>query len=208
MKTFKNLILLVVFMFTIQLSSQEKIRLTILVKDSKNKAVPGAVILIDNKKQRRVANKAGYFKIKLDKAPKEITAFSPLIGAKKVNYNGQKSMIINITSDNNNQSFVTGDKNTKIADPIQFRDIYDYLRGKVAGLNISTTNVIRVRGTASWDGGRTPLLILNGVPVDDDTFGDIVPTTIRNVKVLKGPETSIYGLRGANGVIEVTTMIN
>lgn len=208
MKTFKNLILLVVFMFTIQLSSQEKIRLTILVKDSKNKAVPGAVILIDNKKQRRVANKAGYFKIKLDKAPKEITAFSPLIGAKKVNYNGQKSMIINITSDNNNQSFVTGDKNTKIADPIQFRDIYDYLRGKVAGLNISTTNVIRVRGTASWDGGRTPLLILNGVPVDDDTFGDIVPTTIRNVKVLKGPETSIYGVRGANGVIEVTTMIN
>lgn len=208
MKTFKNLILLVVFMFTIQLSSQEKIKLTILVKDSKNKAVPGAVILIDNKKQRRVANKAGYFKIKLDKAPKEITAFSPLIGAKKVNYNGQKSMIINITSDNNDQSFVTGDKNTKIADPIQFRDIYDYLRGKVAGLNISTTNVIRVRGTASWDGGRTPLLILNGVPVDDDTFGDIVPTTIRNVKVLKGPETSIYGLRGANGVIEVTTMIN
>jgi TonB-dependent SusC/RagA subfamily outer membrane receptor len=208
MKLFKNLIILVVFIFTTNFSAQEKIKLTLLIKDSKNKAVPGAIILIDNKKQRRVANKAGYFKIKLDKAPKEITAFSPLIGAKKVAYNGQKSMIINITSDDNDKSFVTGDRNTKIADPIQFRDIYDYLRGKVAGLNISTTNVIRVRGTASWNGGRDPLLVLNGVPVDNDTFGDIVPTTIRNVKVLKGPETSIYGLRGANGVIEVTTMIN
>ncbi|MEN8702998.1 MAG: TonB-dependent receptor plug domain-containing protein [Polaribacter sp.] len=208
MKLFKNLIILVVFIFTTHFSAQEKIKLTLLIKDSKNKAVPGAIILIDNKKQRRVANKAGYFKIKLDKAPKEITAFSPLIGAKKVAYNGQKSMIINITSDDNDKSFVTGDRNTKIADPIQFRDIYDYLRGKVAGLNISTTNVIRVRGTASWNGGRDPLLVLNGVPVDNDTFGDIVPTTIRNVKVLKGPETSIYGLRGANGVIEVTTMIN
>jgi len=208
MKLFKNLIILVIFIFTTNFSAQEKIKLTLLIKDSKNKAVPGAIILIDNKKQRRVANKAGYFKIKLDKAPKEITAFSPLIGAKKVAYNGQKSMIINITSDDNDKSFVTGDRNTKIADPIQFRDIYDYLRGKVAGLNISTTNVIRVRGTASWNGGRDPLLVLNGVPVDNDTFGDIVPTTIRNVKVLKGPETSIYGLRGANGVIEVTTMIN
>ncbi|WP_296638254.1 TonB-dependent receptor plug domain-containing protein [Polaribacter sp.] len=208
MKLFKNLLILVVFIFTTHLSAQEKIKLTLLIKDSKNKAVPGAIILIDNKKQRRVANKAGYFKIKLDKAPKEITAFSPLIGAKKVAYNGQKSMIINITSDDNDKSFATGDRNTKIADPIQFRDIYDYLRGKVAGLNISTTNVIRVRGTASWNGGRDPLLVLNGVPIDNDTFGDIVPTTIRNVKVLKGPETSIYGLRGANGVIEVTTMIN
>ena len=183
MKLFKNLIILVVFIFTTNFSAQEKIKLTLLIKDSKNKAVPGAIILIDNKKQRRVANKAGYFKIKLDKAPKEITAFSPLIGAKKVAYNGQKSMIINITSDDNDKSFVTGDRNTKIADPIQFRDIYDYLRGKVAGLNISTTNVIRVRGTASWNGGRDPLLVLNGVPVDNDTFGDIVPTTIRNVKV-------------------------
>jgi TonB-dependent SusC/RagA subfamily outer membrane receptor len=213
MKLFKHLFFLIVFIFTLPLTAQEKntpknIKLTLLVKDAKNKPVPGAVILIDNIKQRRVANKAGYFKIKLDKAPKEITAFSPLIGAKKVTYNGQKSIIINITSDKNEKSFATGDRNTKISDPIQFRDIYDYLRGKVAGLNISTTNVIRVRGTSSWNGGRAPLLVLNGVPVDNDTFGDIVPTTIRNVKVLKGPETSIYGLRGANGVIEVNTMIN
>ena len=212
MKLIKTLLLLAAFIFTANSSAQEKksnekIKLTILVKDAKNKAVPGAVILIDNVKQRRVANKAGYFKVKLDKAPKEITAFSPLIGVKKVAYNGKNSMIINIVSDKNDENYVSGKRDTKIADPIQFRDIYDYLRGKVAGVNVSSTNVISIRGTASWNGGRSPLLILNGVPVDYDTFGDIVPTTIRNIKVLKGPEASIYGLRGANGVIEVTTTI-
>ena len=205
--------LLAAFIFTANFSAQEKksgekIKLTILVKDANNNAVPGAVILIDNVKQRRVANKAGYFKVKLDKTPKEITAFSPLVGVKKVAYNGQSSMIINIVSDKNDENYVSGRRDTKIADPIQFRDIYDYLRGKVAGVNVSTTNVISIRGTASWSGARSPLLILNGVPVDVDTFGDIVPTTIRKIKVLKGPETSIYGLRGANGVIEVTTTIN
>lgn len=213
MKLVKTLMLLAVFIFTANFSAQEKksgerIKLTILVKDANNNAVPGAVILIDNVKQRRVANKAGYFKVKLDKAPKEITAFSPLVGVKKVAYNGQSSMIINIVSDKNDENYVSGRRDTKIADPIQFRDIYDYLRGKVAGVNVSTTNVISIRGTASWSGARSPLLILNGVPVDVDTFGDIVPTTIRKIKVLKGPETSIYGLRGANGVIEVTTTIN
>ncbi|SEE21968.1 TonB-dependent receptor plug domain-containing protein [Polaribacter dokdonensis] len=213
MKLVKTLMLLAAFIFTANFSAQEKksgekIKLTILVKDANNNAVPGAVILIDNVKQRRVANKAGYFKVKLDKAPKEITAFSPLVGVKKVAYNGQSSMIINIVSDKNDENYVSGRRDTKIADPIQFRDIYDYLRGKVAGVNVSTTNVISIRGTASWSGARSPLLILNGVPVDVDTFGDIVPTTIRKIKVLKGPETSIYGLRGANGVIEVTTTIN
>ena len=213
MKLVKSLMLLAAFIFTANFSAQEKksnekIKLTILVKDANNNAVPGAVILIDNVKQRRVANKAGYFKVKLDKAPKEITAFSPLVGVKKVAYNGQSSMIINIVSDKNDENYVSGRRDTKIADPIQFRDIYDYLRGKVAGVNVSTTNVISIRGTASWSGARSPLLILNGVPVDVDTFGDIVPTTIRKIKVLKGPETSIYGLRGANGVIEVTTTIN
>lgn len=212
MRLIKTILLLAVFIFSVNINSQKKenkkeIKLTILVKDANNNAVPGAVILIDDVKQKRVANKAGFFKIKLDKTPKEITAFSPLLGIKKVKYNGKTSMIINIAPDNN-ESLVTDSRDTKIADPIQFRDIYDYLRGKVAGVTISTTNVIRIRGTASWNGGRGPLLILNGVPVDDDTFGDIVPTTIRSIKVLKGPETSIYGLRGANGVIEVTTMIN
>lgn len=211
MKSIKTLFLLVAIIFSANTYSQKKksnenIKLTILVKDSKNNPVPGAVILLDDIKQKRIANKAGFFKIKLKNAPKVITAFSPLIGVKKVKYTGKNSIIINLANDNDN--FLSDSNNEKMVDPIQFRDIYDYLRGKVAGLNVSTTNTIRIRGASSWGGGKAPLLVLNGMQIDNDTFGDIVPTTIRSIKVLKGPETSIYGLRGANGVIEVYTTIN
>lgn len=207
MKTSKTLIFLLSFFFTISSFSQKKdnIKLTILVKDGKNKPIPGAVILLDDIKQKRVANSAGYFKIKLDKAPKKITAFSPVVGVKTVDFKGKEKMVINIIS--RNDSYATDTNFKKAVDPIQFRNIYDYLRGKVSGVTIGLNNTIRIRGASTFNGGRAPLLILNGVQVDNSTFGDIVPTTIMSVKVLKGPETSAYGLRGANGVIEVTTTI-
>ncbi len=207
MKYLKILLILLSFIFNTHIFSQEKeLKLSILVKDGKNNPIPGAIILIDNIKQKRVANSAGYFKIKLEKAPEEITAFSPLLGAKTIKYDGENYIIINITKDTND--YVSDTNYEKIVDPIQFRSIYDYLRGKVSGVNITTTNVISIRGNSSWSGSRSPLFILNGVPVDEDTFGAIVPTTIKTVKILKGPETAIYGLRGANGVIEVITTIN
>lgn len=210
----KKIKFITLFVFTILLSSaflaqeskkSEDIKLTIIVKDVDNKPVPGAIILIDNKKQKRVANSAGYFKIKLDKKPKEITAYSPIVGIKKVPYTGKNNIIINITSDND--KLVTNAYELKGADAMQYRDIYDYLRGKVAGVNVNLNNGITIRGTSSVNGNNTPLLILNGVQVDQDTFGAIVPTTIISIKVLKGPETAIYGMRGAPGVIEVKTAI-
>jgi TonB-dependent SusC/RagA subfamily outer membrane receptor len=210
MKTFTKTFFLLSILFSINSFSQEKklkedIKLTILVKDGKNAPIPGAIILIDNVKQKRVANSAGYFKIKLEKAPKEITAFSPLIGAKTIKYEGNNSIIVKIIKEAND--FISDTNYEKVVDPIQFRSIYDYLRGKVSGVNITTTNVISIRGNSSWSGIRSPLFVLNGLQVDEQTFGAIVPTTIRSVKILKGPETAIYGVQGANGVIEVVTML-
>lgn len=210
MKIFKLLIVILAVIFSATTYSQnktkkEEIKLLVIVKDAKNNAVPGAVILIDNVKQKRVANSAGYFKIKLKKAPKEIAAFSPIIGIKTIEYTGNQTVIINLVKDN--KPYYSDTNNQKMADPNQFRNIYDYLRGKVSGVTISTNNAIRIRGLSTFSGGRAPLLVLNGVPVDETTFGDIVPTTIRSVKILKGPETAIYGMRGANGVIEVETAL-
>jgi TonB-dependent SusC/RagA subfamily outer membrane receptor len=212
MKSTKTLIFLIAVLFSLHIFSQKEatkeiIKLTILVKDADNNPIPGAVILIDDVKQKRTTNSAGYFKIKLDKAPKEITAFSPLIGVKKIPYTGKNSIIINIIAEKNS-AYLTDTNTEKVSDAIQFRDIYDYLRGKVAGVNISTSNIISIRGISTMNGNREPLFILNGVQIDENSFRDIVPTTIRNVKILKGPETAIYGLRGANGVIEVVTTIN
>ena len=51
----------------------------------------------------------------------------------------------------------------------------------------------------------TPLFILNGTPIEESTFSRIIPLDIQKLSVLKGTETTIYGIRGANGVIVVET---
>ncbi|GAA0529810.1 SusC/RagA family TonB-linked outer membrane protein [Chitinophaga japonensis] len=63
---------------------------------------------------------------------------------------------------------------------------------------------IRVRGAASISGSNDPLYIVDGVPVED--LGDIDPNTIQSVDVLKDASSAaIYGARGSNGVVIVTT---
>lgn len=63
---------------------------------------------------------------------------------------------------------------------------------------------IRVRGGGSITGDNTPLLIVDGSPVE--TISDIAPSEIESIDVLKdASSTAIYGSRGANGVIIVTT---
>ena len=81
----------------------------------------------------------------------------------------------------------------------------------MAGVNITTTEgspdaevKIRVRGGGSITGDNTPLFIVDGFPVE--SISDIPASDIEDITVLKdASSTAIYGSRGANGVILVTT---
>lgn len=85
------------------------------------------------------------------------------------------------------------------------------LTGKLAGVHIVTTEGspdaeinIRVRGGGSITQSNSPLFIVDGFPVNSIT--DIPPSTIQSIDVLKdASSTAIYGARGANGVIIITT---
>lgn len=87
------------------------------------------------------------------------------------------------------------------------------LQGRIAGVDIMSTTgepgaatSIRVRGTRSVTASNEPLIILDGVMDAVQDFGDINPDDIESVTVLKdASSTAIYGSRGANGVIMVTT---
>jgi len=86
------------------------------------------------------------------------------------------------------------------------------LIGRVAGLNISTTSseagadpVIRVRGMSSISAGGSPLIVVDGVPMQDG-LSFIDPQDVESIDILKdAASTAIYGSRGANGVILITT---
>lgn len=86
------------------------------------------------------------------------------------------------------------------------------LQGKAAGLEVQTVGTtpgsgaqIRIRGTRSISGSNDPLLVLDGIPFDGN-INDINPDDVASVDILKDASaTAIYGSRGANGVILITS---
>jgi TonB-linked SusC/RagA family outer membrane protein len=112
-------------------------------------------------------------------------------------------------------------------------NVMNSLQGKVAGMNISSlgtgpggSSKIRIRGQSSLSGQNNPLIVINGVPVDNSNFNDnavsvkgggsyadggdglssINPDDIESMTVLKGaPASALYGSRAKDGVIMITT---
>ena len=109
-------------------------------------------------------------------------------------------------------------------------NVSDALAGTVAGLNINqsgtmggSTNIV-IRGTKSLVGSNQALIVVDGTPINNETYNqtgigsgggaydyangmaDINPNDIESVNVLKGAAaTALYGSRGMNGVIMITT---
>src|SRR6187402_1601522 len=90
-------------------------------------------------------------------------------------------------------------------------NIAEAMTGRMAGVQVTTTDgapgaeiVIRVRGGGSVTQDNSPLYIVDGFPVSN--INDIATTDIVNIDILKdASSTAIYGARGANGVVIVTT---
>lgn len=108
-------------------------------------------------------------------------------------------------------------------------NLINALQGKVAGVTIASAGGgpgqganILIRGVNSLDLGTEPLFVVDGIPIDNSTSsqgtggglpasmgnmaGDINPDDIESVNILRGgAATALYGLRGANGVVVITT---
>lgn len=107
-------------------------------------------------------------------------------------------------------------------------NVANYLTGKIAGVQVSGTSsgtggstVVTIRGNNSITGNNQPMYVVDGVPITNynhagggmwgdqdygDGIGGINPEDVESMTVLKGPNASaLYGSRGANGVILITT---
>ncbi|MBO9204305.1 MULTISPECIES: SusC/RagA family TonB-linked outer membrane protein [Niastella] len=101
-----------------------------------------------------------------------------------------------------------GDKLREVPSP----NISQALQGRMPGVDIAQTSTqpgatmqIRIRGTRSLNADNNPLIVLDGIPFIG-SLADINPNDIKSIDVLKDASaTAIYGSRGANGVILVTT---
>jgi TonB-dependent starch-binding outer membrane protein SusC len=104
-------------------------------------------------------------------------------------------------------AMVKGDQLTKIPVP----NVAEAITGRLAGVQVTTSDgspdaeiLIRVRGGGSVTGSNAPLIIVDGFPVAN--LNEIASSDIEDINVLKdAASTAIYGSKGANGVILVTT---
>ncbi len=86
------------------------------------------------------------------------------------------------------------------------------LQGKSSGVAVFTNNkpgaspTVRVRGSGSISASNEPLYVVDGFPLMDGNLNDINPSDIESMEILKdASSTAIYGSRGANGVVMITT---
>lgn len=84
--------------------------------------------------------------------------------------------------------------------------VNDALNGMVSGVKIDGRKNIRIRGMGSMTKTPTPLYVIDGVVVDGFEDGDLDMNEVQSVDILKSENsTAIYGSRGANGVVLITT---
>ena len=113
------------------------------------------------------------------------------------------------------KSAFTGSASVVKAENIEKRQVSNIgnaLTGAIAGVQITSSNgqpgaspKIRIRGTGSINAVDDPLYVVDGMPFDGD-ISSINPADIENMSVLKdAAAAALYGARGANGVILVTT---
>lgn len=108
----------------------------------------------------------------------------------------------------------TGSASTINSQEIERRTVGDpisAINGAVAGVQMiggngpTATPTIRVRGITSINAGRSPLIIVDGLPYNG-YWTDLNPNDIESISVLKdAASNALYGARGANGVILITT---
>lgn len=219
-----RLLLLALSIITVGSLSAQTVKGT--VKDQAGEPAIGATVQEQGTKNVAVTDLDGNFSINL-------TSGNPLqisyIGMKTLTVGTKGKSVINVTLEDEATALddlvvigygtvkkrdLTGAVTSVNAEQIgnvPVANVSEALTGKMAGVNITTTEgspdadiKIRVRGGGSLSQDNSPLYIVDGFPVE--SISDISPSEIESIDVLKdASSTAIYGARGANGVIIVTT---
>jgi len=249
MKKSSKLLLLLLFFCQTAVFAQN-ITVTGKVTTPASEPLPGVSIKVSGSKQGTSSDASGNFSIA---APaKSVLIFSYIgFNEQTINVNGRTS--INIVLQNNADSMqtviVTALGIKKEAKKLGYAtatvtneqlatnrtpNVMSGLQGKMAGVNITTMGTgpagsvkVRIRGQSSFNAVNSPLIVLNGVPMDNSSYGigisgprggqvnssdggdgfsSINPDDVESMTVLKGAAASaLYGSRAKDGVIMITT---
>lgn len=218
-------VLMLVLMWQVSFAQQRSVNG--VVTDIDNNPLSGATINVKGTSRKSSTDAEGKFKIQINSSNEVIVVNLMGYLTQELIIGSQNNLRFRMTSNEANleEVVVIGygtvkrkdlsgavssvDAKTISAAPVA--SALEAIQGRVAGLNISTTEgspdaelTVRVRGGGSITQDNSPLYIVDGFPVN--SIADIAPQDIETIDILKdASSTAIYGSRGANGVILVTT---
>lgn len=222
------MIVSLVFSFAVSTAqSGKKIQVTGRITDASQAPIPGAMIFADNQNTGQVSNKKGVYKIKIAPETKAIRVMIPSGEIAESQFSGKKVMDFSFPVNFSNQAAKAIKKEEKpdnqvnvgygtvnrrnLTSPVGridskkdkfvYTNIYEMLRGK-PGVQVNGKSIRINQGPTTFTSGTDPLFVVDGVVVN--SIDDIVPGEVKSIEILKGSSASIYGSRGANGVIMIS----
>jgi len=162
----------------------------------------------------------GTFSIESPKSKGDLIFITPGYKDTQKKFNSKDDLVVFLNGSNPSETVVSnGYTNTTLGSSksiskenmIKVSDVREQLQGKFPGVIVSSDNGafrVRIRGVNSFNTNKNvsttePLYVVDGVSMDD--ISNLNPNNISKISVLKdAAETSIYGTRGANGVIVIT----
>jgi TonB-linked SusC/RagA family outer membrane protein len=197
------------------------------VKDAQGVPLPGVAVKVQGTTQGTLTDVDGNYSITVPSSKSKL-AFS-FIGmeSQELVVGNQKSIsltmkdssialneVVSIGYARVKKSDVTGALTQVTAKTLQERPVQNAItaiQGKAAGVDVQSNNRpgeisnVVIRGTRSIQGSNSPLYVVDGVILMGD-MNDINPNDIASMEILKdASSTAIYGSRGANGVVLITT---
>lgn len=197
-----------------------------VLNDADGEPVIGASVQVKGTSKGTITDVDGKFSIEVDPDAVLVVSF---IGMATQEVNATNGVVVNLAEDSKQLDEVmvvafgtstkksfTGAASVVKADEINKRqasNVTDALAGQVAGVQglstsgqPGTTSNIRIRGIGSMASSNAPLYVIDGIPADDDAVSTLNNSDIESVTVLKdAASNALYGARGANGVILITT---
>ena len=232
----RKVLFLVSMLCALQSAGQtEKVRITGVVLNEENEPLVGAGVFIKDSQSGTFTNADGVYVLNASCQEGSIIVYS-YIGMKKqqVKYHGQKNIKIVLERDGKmlSEAVVKAKPNINELDirarsgvvsmvdmgQIQDKPMIDMglaLQGAVPGLIISNVGElgadpkIRIRGNSSLRKGNVsnePLYVMDGQVISPETFYNLNPNDIQDIKILKDAVAcALYGVKAANGVLEITS---
>jgi TonB-linked SusC/RagA family outer membrane protein len=202
-------------------------RVTGVVVDETNSPIPGVNVVVKGTTNGVITNGDGGYSIQPGDPAKDVLTFSFIgLETKEVKINGQTVINVQLMSSSleidevvaigygtvrkrdvtGSVASITGQQLTAV--PVA--NVAQALQGRLPGVNVTSQDgrpdaaiSIRVRGGGSISQSNDPLILIDGIP---GNISDIPSDLVESIDVLKdASSTAIFGARGANGVILVTT---